>query len=272
MRTALVFLPALVLAALLAGCTSPGKGFDYVDLAFAGAPTVTSTATPPVATPAPSTTSPAIITFSLLNTSHEPMTNIAWRAFRDDPATAPIASGTVASVAGLGQAPLSFTIDPTTDTGALGVHTYFMVIDPDHLIPEMDETNNTASAIVAFSDFDLVLAAPAVAPGVVTTATDVQITVTVTNVDTSLKGLTASGVTVQVIDTTVTPAVVVASGTLPDIAATQTGTLTLTVPANSVVGPRTYDVLVDPQDAVIEGSKVNNKALVAFPVQPVAPG
>ncbi len=271
MRTTLVFVPAILLAALLAGCTSPGKTFDFVDLTFSGVPTVTSTTTPPVALPTPSTTSPAIITFSLFNTAHEALTNISFRVFRDDPATAPIASGTVASVAGQSHVPVTLTIDPTTDSGALGLHTYFMVIDPDNLIPEMNETNNTASAVVAFADFDLVLAAPAVAPAVVTTATAIELTVTVTNIDTSLKGLTASGVAVQVLDTSVTPAVVVASGTMPDIAATLSASLLLTVPATSV-GTHVYNVVLDPQNLVVEGSKANNLATVVVTVQPVAPG
>ncbi|MBA3936744.1 MAG: hypothetical protein H0X38_04725 [Planctomycetes bacterium] len=271
MRTTLVFVPAILFAALLAGCTSPGKSFDFVDLTFSGAPSVTSTATPPVALPAPSTTSPAIITFVLFNTAHEALTNIAFRVFRDDPATAPIASGTVASVAGQSHAPVAVTIDPNTDSGALGLHTYFMVIDPDNLIREMDETNNTASVAVAFADLDLVLAAPTVAPAVVTTATAIQMTVTVTNVDTSLKGLTASGVVVQVLDTSVTPAVVVASGTMPDIAATLSASLVLTVPATTV-GTHVYSVVIDPQNVVVEGTKANNQATVPVTVQPVAPG
>jgi subtilase family serine protease len=58
---------------------------------------------------------------------------------------------------------------------------------------------------------------------------------------------------------------------MPDIAATLSASLLLTVPATTV-GTHIYSVVIDPQNLVVEGSKANNQATVPVTVQPVAPG
>lgn len=265
-------LATVLIATLMAGCTSPGTPFAYLDL---------KVSIGPVATPLqPVVGQATTLGFNLRNTWNQPLTGVAWEVHQNSdpllPTSGPvIASGTV-DLPAFGASAQSIPIDTTTK----GTYTYAVIIDPLNAVAEQDETDNAAQTTVVVADQDLSFGTPAptiTGPGgaALTSAdTATPLTLTFTVLDTVNAAQTAPGAvtvpyTIVLNGVDITPAsstvTIDPTGVTPPV----TATVTVTLPATGSAGSFVYTITLVPADGD-DSVTTNNTATVVVTIP--APG
>lgn len=144
----------VVVALVVAACSSPGEPFAYKDVKVSFGPS--STPVQPVIGQA------TTIRFTVRNTWNQPLAGIAWELCQTSALVITLASGTTDFIA-FGSSAQEFVIASPT----AGTHTYQVVVDPANVIAEEDETNNSSSVLTTLvADQDIAFGA-APAPAVV---------------------------------------------------------------------------------------------------------
>ncbi len=181
----------------------------------------------------------------------------------------------IGSIPSGGTATAQVTYDTT---GKEGERTIRVVVDPNNLVTETDETDNEAEATltVAPPSEEEEPPEPGILPNLVITSGSlaytptmpvpgdwVTLTISVTN---DGEG-DASGVVVRVTDTTEDePAQVGDDETIPTLASGAVATVTVPYSTTGVTGTRTLSVTVDPDEAIEETSETDNEATITIPL------
>ncbi len=262
---------AVVLACV--SCTSPGKGYGYLDVLIQ--PAAFSTPVQPM------TTQAFVITFPVRNTYNQDLT-VAYYIYQNtgfnhanpsDPLN-PIVpnSGSIVQSSSV-LIPAFGTVNVTLNVLAqpADVYAWSIVLDPANLIAERNETNNTGTVIVTSADFDVSFDPLTVPQISVPASGDLTVTFGITNtnniaiaVPTSASvnvTITLDGVT-PVMPTSVSAGSPLVLGSLPIIvAAGATVPVSINIPRTT--GSHTYTILLTP--TVYDSNVSNNTTLVAAP-------
>ena len=205
-----------------------------------------------------------VINANIWNTGRTSVSQAKVALYEGDPSTS---SGQLAeqAVAFPGRQATTVTFSVTISDG--NEHRYYIVVDPDNLVKESSEANNSAVSVIrpeATYDFEVLASDITVSPNPVDMFQDVKITSKITN-----KG-TMNAYNVQVkyfIDDTGNPYEL---GTMTiDIPANTTVTKEVTWRANRAGTNLPVTVQADPFDNFAELSETNNKASASLTVNPV---
>jgi hypothetical protein len=262
---AILLMVVLVLAGL--GCTSPGKGYAYLDVLIQ--PFATSSVFQP------STSQIFTLTFPVRNTYDQPVTvgyDIHQNVTADpiDPLSGPVVQNGSVEVPAFGTVNVTLSLPVQT----AGPHSWSIALDPTGVLAEQNETNNTATRTLAVADYDVSFGLPSPAVTVsLTPASPLTIDFAITNTNNVAAALaTTANVNVAItVDsgTAVTPLTIsagapLAAATLPiAVAAGATVPVRMTVPWPGT-GSHVYTIVLTP--VVADSNVPNNTTVVTVPV------
>jgi len=242
------WLSAFLVAAALAGCSSPGSTFSYKDVKTSFGPSASPTQ--PVVGQA------TTISFTLRNTWDKPLTGVAWELRETtDPMNVVVLDGSdvgdPVDIVAFGSSAQSFIITSPTK----GTHTYEVVVDPANSIAEADETNNTSATLtVLVADQDIAFGTPAPAVVLGSPASTSSSTLTFTIANTVNPAQTSPDASVSVpFDITMNGAAIappfVATPSSPaTVNANGTTNVSVTLPPTNSAGTFVYTITLSPAD------------------------
>ncbi|MCC6317221.1 MAG: hypothetical protein IT361_05960 [Gemmatimonadaceae bacterium] len=210
-----------------------------------------------VSPPNPTTSQVVTLSATVSNAGNTVALSVGWRFLVDGQV---VGSGSIPSLAGSGNAPVSVT---TPNPLSAGSHTAVLAVDHANAISESNETNNSTTQSFTVSPVpfvDLVPGAVTVSPTNPTPTQVVTLSAVVRNVGTA--GATNVGWRVLI------DGQVAGSGILPNLGAAASAPVSVTTAAPLPVGQHTAVLEVDPANTITESNEKNNTATQSFTVSP----
>jgi subtilase family serine protease len=234
-------------------CTVDMTKDRQVSVSFAGLDLVAGAVT--VSPANPSTTQGVTVSATVTNSGSTTAGNVVWQLKVDG---ALIAIGTIPSLAPNDSGSVSAA---NLGPYSAGSHVAELVVDPQNAIAESNEANNSANqAFVVTGLPDLVAGPVSVNPAAPTDQQPVSVSATITN-----SGTTAANDVTWLL---YVDATVVASGTVPSLAAG--GSVPVSAPnvPPAALGLHLASLIIDTDNAINEEDEQNNSSAVPFTVGP----
>ena len=246
----LALISAYALFALMAGGCGQTQT-QQPDFAF--------TVTPVASNPNPGTGDAETLSFSVINNYFQDFSGMPYSVFdlsSSTPTTA-IFTSTVTSFGPGAVVQLTATIPAPSFPGS---HTYRVFLDPQNLVAESNEDNNTADITLVYANGDLFFGNQTVTftPANPTSQDHIQLTFVVNYQATSTSAGTLTGVPYSVL----VDGIAVFTGTLPALTVNST-TIVQTDPLPPTRGGMShiYTIILDPNNLVPETHEDNNSLL-----------
>jgi hypothetical protein len=255
MRSLIVLSILLLAVSLLAGCYSNPQKTNGPLFRFDTDLTSSD--------PQPGTTESVTLSFTILNFTDTTYTNIPWIIYLDGDTSDVVASGTISALPADAISSLISAVVAAPSGG--GTHTFTAYIDPGNTLLQRTTGSDVSSVQLTFADFDLIFSvAPDASPASPTTTTPITISFSIENFNVSGTLSAATNVGYQVLE----GSVVLASGTIPTIAANASVGVTAQIPL-ATAGLHEYTVVINPGNVILEQDYLDNTMSIAVAI-PVA--